>query len=143
MAEYSTSIDIEAPPEIVFAHLVTVEGMLAWMGQCAELDPVPGGRFAVDINGAAIRGSFLEVDPPHRVVVSWGEGGNEDFPPGSSCVEFTLTPTGSATRLDLTHRGLPDARTAEYAKGWQHFALRLQAMAAGSEIGSYQGRAKV
>jgi hypothetical protein len=26
MTEYSTSIDIEAPPEVVFAHLVTAEG---------------------------------------------------------------------------------------------------------------------
>lgn len=43
MAEFSTSIDIVAPPEVVFAHLVTVEGMLAWIGQHAELQPVPRG----------------------------------------------------------------------------------------------------
>lgn len=29
MAEFTTSIDIEAPPEIVFDHLVTEEGLLA------------------------------------------------------------------------------------------------------------------
>src|SRR5262249_51597237 len=40
MAEYATSIDIDAPPDVVFSHLVTVEGMLAWMGQHARLEPV-------------------------------------------------------------------------------------------------------
>ncbi|PZS01122.1 MAG: ATPase, partial [Chloroflexi bacterium] len=46
MTEYSASIDIEAPPGVVFAHLVTADGMVAWMGQHAELNPTPGGRFA-------------------------------------------------------------------------------------------------
>jgi uncharacterized protein YndB with AHSA1/START domain len=41
MAEFSTSIDIDAPPEVVFAHLVTPERMVTWMGQRAELDLPP------------------------------------------------------------------------------------------------------
>jgi hypothetical protein len=31
MPEFSTSIDIEAPPEVVFAHLVTAERILQQM----------------------------------------------------------------------------------------------------------------
>ncbi len=72
MPDFVTSIDIEAPPEIVFAHLVTPDGMLAWIGQRVELDPTPGGVFSVDIDGNPIRGEYLEVDPPRVVVVSWG-----------------------------------------------------------------------
>jgi uncharacterized protein YndB with AHSA1/START domain len=64
--DFTTSIDIDAPPDIVFAHLTTTEGMLAWMGQHAELDATPGGVFAVDIEGNPVRGEFLEVDPPTR-----------------------------------------------------------------------------
>ena len=48
MAEYRTSIDIDASPERVFDFLVTDAGMTSWMGQWASLDPVPGGQFAVD-----------------------------------------------------------------------------------------------
>ena len=33
----------------MFAHLVTPERMVTWMGQHAELNPVPWGSFAVDI----------------------------------------------------------------------------------------------
>ena len=36
----------------------------------ASLDSVAGGELSVDINGSPIRGVYLEVDPPHRVVVS-------------------------------------------------------------------------
>ncbi|TMD01236.1 MAG: SRPBCC domain-containing protein, partial [Chloroflexi bacterium] len=106
MADFSTSIDIEAPPEVVFEHLVTAERMVSWMGQHAELQPIPRGEFAVDINGYLIRGEYLEVDPPRRVVVSWGMAGAVDLPPGSSRVEFVLRPTPSGTNLSLRHTGL-------------------------------------
>ena len=51
MADFSTSIDIEAPPDVVFAHLVTPERMVSWMGEHADLEPVPGGGFAVEPAG--------------------------------------------------------------------------------------------
>ncbi len=135
MAEFSTSIDIEAPPEVVFAHLTSGERMVAWMGERAELDPVPGGRFAVDINGVPFRGEYLEVDPPHRVVVSWGIAGSADFPPGESRVEFTLTPTPAGTALSLVHIGLPDTAARRHAAGWANYLGRLQLAASGSDPG--------
>ncbi len=126
MADFSTSIDIDAPAEVVYEHLVTVEGLLAWMGQHAELHAVPGGEFSVDIDGAAIRGRYLELERPRRVVVSWGMAGTDDFPPGSSRVEFTLTPHGGGTRVDLHHTGLPDGRRDGYSRGWLRFVAQLQ-----------------
>ncbi len=41
MAEFRDSIEIEAPPQAVFEYLTTNEGMTAWMGQYADLDPTP------------------------------------------------------------------------------------------------------
>ncbi len=98
MAEHRTTIDIDAPPEVVFPFLVTDAGMTAWLGQWAALEPLPGGSFAVDIAGYPARGSFLVVDPPRRVMVSWGFAGNEDLPPGASTVSFKLTAIASGTR---------------------------------------------
>jgi uncharacterized protein YndB with AHSA1/START domain len=123
--EFATSIDIEASPEIVFEHLVTREGMLAWIGQHAELDATPGGVFAVDIGGNPIRGEYVEVDPPKVVVVTWGVLGNDLLPAGSSRVEFRLTPIATGTRLDLTHTGLPDVEVPKHAEGWEYFVPRL------------------
>jgi uncharacterized protein YndB with AHSA1/START domain len=127
--EFSTSIDIDAPPEIVFEHLTTPAGMVAWMGQHAELRPEPGGRFSVDIDGAAVRGEYLEVQAPTRVVVSWGMAGSEDLPPGSSRVEFTLTATANGTHLELRHTGLPDARVDGHTRGWARFLTALRDVA--------------
>jgi uncharacterized protein YndB with AHSA1/START domain len=135
MADFTTSIDIAAPREVVFAHLVTPERMVSWLGRPAELHPVPGGTFAVDVNGTLVRGEYLVVDPPHRVVVSWGMVGLADLPPGASHVEFTLTSTGDGTRLDLVHKGLPDSRLPGHSSGWANYLGRLAAAAAGRDPG--------
>lgn len=135
MAEYATSIEIEASPEEVFQYLVTPDGMTAWMGQRANLDPIPDGAFSVDIAGSPIRGRYLEVDRPHRVVVSWGVAGSADFPPGASVVSFTLTPTAHGTRVDLLHSALPDIVVAGHADGWVHFLPRLLIVAEGGVAG--------
>jgi len=125
MPDVTATVDIEAPPEIVFDHLVTPKGMLAWMGDHAELDARPGGQFAVNIEGTPVRGEYLEVDPPRLVVVSWGVLGNELLPAGSSRVEFRLTPIAIGTRVDLTHIGLPDVEQPKHAAGWAHFLPQL------------------
>ncbi|MGO4102469.1 SRPBCC domain-containing protein [Leifsonia sp. YAF41] len=131
MAEHASSIEIPASPEVVFEYLVTAEGLTLWMGEHAVLDARAGGVFEVDIAGSPIRGTFLEVDRPHRVVVSWGVAGSEDLPPGASQVSFTLIPTDSGTRVDLLHSGLPDLRVAGHIEGWAHFLPRLSIVCRG------------
>jgi uncharacterized protein YndB with AHSA1/START domain len=134
MAEHRSSIDIEAPPEQVFEFLVTDAGMTAWMGQWASLDPVLGGQFAVDIAGYPVRGTFLELDPPRRVTVSWGFAGNEALPPGASTVSFDLTPISTGTRVVLVHTDLPEIDVPGHAAGWAHFLPRLQRVVAGEQL---------
>jgi uncharacterized protein YndB with AHSA1/START domain len=135
MADYTTSIEIEAEPSAVFDYLVTEAGMTAWMGRHATLDPRAGGGFAVDIAGYAIRGEYLEVERPHRVVVSWGVAGSPDLPAGASTVAFTLAPTAKGTRLELVHSQLPDSELDGHADGWMHFLLRLRIAATGGDAG--------
>jgi uncharacterized protein YndB with AHSA1/START domain len=135
MAEFTTSIDIEAPPDIVFAHLIDPARMVAWMGERADLEPVPGGTFAVDVQGTPFRGQYLEVDPPHRVVLSWGLAGSDDFPPGTSRVEFTLTRIPSGTNLSLLHTHLPEPYAVTHGAGWNHNLARLRLTSAGIDPG--------
>lgn len=136
MAEYATSIEIDAPPGTVFDYLTTEAGITAWMGQHAELDPHTGGGFAVDIAGYAIRGRYLHVERPTRVVVSWGVSGSDSLPAGASTVEFTLTATERGTRVDLVHSGLPESELEGHADGWGHFLPRLRIAALGGDPGS-------
>jgi uncharacterized protein YndB with AHSA1/START domain len=124
-AEYATEIDIEAPVEAVFEHLVDPRAMVRWMGQHATLDPTPGGMFAVDLDGVPVRGEYRAVEPPTRVVVSWGVAGNAELPPGATEVEFLLAATQAGTRLRVIHRRLPPSQVDIHRTGWTHFLDRL------------------
>ena len=95
LSQFSHSIDIAAPPRVVFTFLTTEEGMTAWMGQFAELDPRQGGRFAVDISGYPVRGQYLHVEPFSRVVVSWGFAGSDDPRPSASPWRTASSPIAS------------------------------------------------
>ena len=86
-------VRIAARPETVFPYFVDPARITRWMGRTAELDPRPGGRFRIDYNGEDIAsGEYLEVDPPRRVVFTWGwEAPGDPLPPGGSTVAMELT----------------------------------------------------
>jgi uncharacterized protein YndB with AHSA1/START domain len=99
------------------------------MGDYALLDAVPGGVFHLDINGVPVRGRYLELDPPHRLLISWGHAGSDRLPPESSTVEITLTARPDGTRVTIEHRDLPPEEADKHAVGWPHFLVRLAAAA--------------
>ena len=135
LSTYETEIDIEAPPDVVFRHLTDGALMVTWMGQHAVLEPEARGRFEVDCNGVPLRGQFVAVEPPTRVVFTWGVAGNDDLPPGSTQVECTLEPTDTGTRLRLVHSKLPESEASKHDEGWSHFLPRLATAAAGGDPG--------
>jgi uncharacterized protein YndB with AHSA1/START domain len=122
---------IEAPPEVVFAYLTDSRRFVKWMGVGAELDARPGGRYRIDVDGEHIvSGEYQEVDPPRRLVMSWGWEGHPTVPPGSTTVEITLTPEKGATVLRLRHLGLPDeGERRSHTEGWKLYASQLAAAA--------------
>ena len=120
---------IAAPPEIVFPYFTDPARMTDWMGVAALLDPRPGGTFRVEPNGRdVVVGEYVEVEPPHRVVFTWGLDGAA---PGSTRVEVTLEPDGDGTRLTLLHHGLAGPLRDAHAEGWAHYLGRLAPVAAG------------
>jgi uncharacterized protein YndB with AHSA1/START domain len=132
-----SEIRISAPPETVFDFFVDPTKMARWMGSRVEVDPRPGGAYALDINAQArARGAYLEVVPPSRVVFTFGWEADQAVPPGSSTVEVTLTPDGDGTHVRLVHRGLtvPEMRE-QHRHGWQHYLARLGIAAAGGDPG--------
>ena len=82
------------------------------------------------------RGEFVEIDPPRRVVFTWGWEGMDAVPPGSSTVEVTFEPDGDATILRLVHRGLPSAEEVQqHSHGWDMYLGRLVVAGAGGDPG--------
>ena len=69
--------------------------------------------------GFVARGEYVEVDPPKRVVFTFGWEGRDDIPPGTTTVEVELRADGSDTILHLRHSGLRDQPSCEiHAYGW-------------------------
>ncbi|MCU1615683.1 MAG: hypothetical protein JWO98_3223 [Frankiales bacterium] len=120
---------IKAPPEVVFPYFTDPALIVTWIGQRAELDPQPDGVFFLDMGEVAASGTYVTVQPPYRVVFTWGIPGNDELPPGGSTVEVVLTPDGDDTMVVLTHRGLPTTTIDTHRAGWEHQLGRLRVAA--------------
>lgn len=129
----SYELTINAPPATVFDLLTEAEGLLQWIAVEAEVEAQPGGRISwTHENGRKVEGRFLAVEPPRRIVFTYGWQDHPTVGPGSTVVEVDLAPVDSeATHLTLVHRELPAADREDHAVGWRHF-LGLLADVAGA-----------
>lgn len=128
---------IHAPAETVFALLTDPAQYARWMGTSATLEPAPGGTYRSEIrDGLVAAGEFVAVDPPHRLVFTWGWEGHPVVPPGSSTVEVVLTEDAGTTTVTLTHRGLPGTDEVDnHRDGWVLYLGRLAVVATGGDPG--------
>jgi len=139
---HRTEIFIEAIREHVFGYFTDPAMLSTWLGKGARLDPRPGGEFRFEVaDGEWCVGEYVEIDPPRRVVFTWGwENETMNVPPGSSVVEVDLAAEGAGTRLSLIHRDLPDDDSLMlHADGWSRYLSRLDRVARGLEPGPDPG----
>jgi uncharacterized protein YndB with AHSA1/START domain len=126
----TVSVHIAAPPAEVFPYLVDSALIVKWIGDWADLHPESGGIFAVDINNVPVRGRFVVVEPPNRVVFTWGVAGSDALPAGSTTVEIVLTADGEHTLVELIHRDLPADELPKHRSGWTAYLAQLGVQAA-------------
>lgn len=136
---------VSGSPEEVFEYFTDPEKYRRWQGSGADLDPRPGGLYQVtmapDIH---IRGRYVTIDRPRRLVVTWGferstfdlPRGLGQVPPGSSTVEFRFRADGDGTIIHVRHTDLPteEARGA-HEFGWEKYLSRLGTVTQGHDAG--------
>jgi uncharacterized protein YndB with AHSA1/START domain len=138
-------LEIDASPETLWEFFTDADKLTRWFGSAATLEPRPGGEYRVDvIDGHVASGQFVELEPPRRLVHTFGweaEGdGPNPVPPGSSTIEVELIPSGSGTKLRFEHRDLPNEEAAQmHGAGWDHYFSRLTVAAAGGDPGADRG----
>jgi uncharacterized protein YndB with AHSA1/START domain len=141
MAEPAVVVErlIKAQPETVFTFFTDPVRWLQWQGVEATLDPRPGGAFRINVHGGGdgwASGHFVELDPPRRLVFTWGwEMPGNPVPAGSSTVTVDLLPDPAGTLVRLTHTGLPATAAGRHSEGWEHYLPRLVIAAEGGEPG--------
>jgi uncharacterized protein YndB with AHSA1/START domain len=131
-------LTIDAQPETVWNLLAEPQEQSSWWGTALAFDARPGGPFRVEvIPGQIASGEFVEVDPPRRLVYTFGwEGDDNPVAPGASTVVIELAEEGDGTRLVFGHTGLPtEEQQASHGHGWDNYLARLAVVAAGGDPG--------
>ena len=94
--------------------------------------PRPGDAFRLDLDGTVIAGRYIEVDPPHCLVIGWDRQ-TDEAAPTPALIEITLTPTGDGTNVKVQLSGLNAEDAAFYRQLWARHLDRIAAVLAGAE----------
>ena len=95
--------------------------------------PRVGETFHLDLDGTAIAGRYIEVDPPHRMLLRWDRQGTDTATPTPTFIEITLTPTGDGTNVKVEFSGLSAEDAAFYPQLWARHLDRIASALAGAE----------
>lgn len=88
-----------------------------------QADVRVGGDYVVEMGPHVVRGTYLEVEPPYRLVFSWKWDGTDDEP---TRVEVELSEVGDGTLMSLSHTGFTSAEdAANHRLGWEPELGRL------------------
>ena len=131
-------IKVNARPETVFAYLTDQDKLRRWMSIGGAWDATVGKSYRIQMTKEDVAaGTFVEVQAPNRLVVTWGwEDPDSVNKPGSTTLEFTLRQDGAGTIVKLVHRGFADEASADrHAHGWEHYLNRLAIAGAGGDPG--------
>jgi uncharacterized protein YndB with AHSA1/START domain len=94
--------------------------------------PRPGDAFHLELDGTVIAGRYIEVDPPHRLVIAWERQGTDNAMPTPALIEITLTPKGDGTTLRVQFSGLSAEDVAFYGQLWARQLERIAAVFSGT-----------
>ncbi|WP_245433321.1 SRPBCC domain-containing protein [Mesorhizobium sp. WSM3866] len=124
------TVTIAVPPERVFRAITAEDQIPLWWGADNmyrttkhTADVRPGGAWRSEGKGADgqdfhVAGEYLEVEPPHRLVMTWKAPWDGD---NLTTVTYTLEAVENGTRLTLRHDGFGSRRDScrDHGSGWE------------------------
>jgi uncharacterized protein YndB with AHSA1/START domain len=126
--------ELPHPPEKLWRALTQPHLIEEWLMK-NDFSPVVGHRFNLRGEwGGVLDCEVLEVEPNKMLSYTWNFAHADAAYNLRSVVVFTLTPTGTGTRLRMEQSGFrPDQRQAFGGAnaGWQQFFAKLDQVLAG------------
>ncbi|MBG6059002.1 uncharacterized protein (TIGR03086 family) [Cryobacterium sp. MP_M5] len=133
---FDMTVFLPLDPDAAFRLITEPERLRRWKTVAARVDLRVGGEYRWTIvPGHSAAGTFTEIEPGKRVVLTWGWEGSPDLPPGASTVSITLDAVDGGTTVRLVHDGLTAEQAESHAQGWQHFLGRLVTLGAEGDVG--------
>jgi uncharacterized protein YndB with AHSA1/START domain len=132
---------IAAPPAQVFALWTEPNGIAAWWGPegfdvpSHAVDVRPGGHWnstlrAPDGAVQTVSGIYRFIEPPHRLVFTWGWDDDDGMRGDETEVTVTFAPAPSGTHLALLHAGFESAESRDrHQNGWTSSLARFARLA--------------
>lgn len=105
----------------VFRYFTDSKRFADWWGEGSTIEGKPGGAMSIRFpNGILASGKILEIQPPERIVFSYGFDSGKPIAPDGSRVTITLDEVPGGTQVTLYHE-LSDATVRdEFIQGWRY-----------------------
>ena len=122
------SIEIHAPPSVVWRWLSTPEALRQWFHPGLEIDLRVGGRYSFHDPDSddRVNGTVLELIPEGSLILSWMEEGAGGHP---ARLVVALAPTAAGTRVTVTYdrfAGIGKPNWADTVEAYERGADRHQ-----------------
>ncbi len=138
MPELLHQIDIESPPEKVYAGLATRKGLCGWWTADTTAEERVGGsaRFGFDKGSVVFRMTIEELTPPRRVV--WSCHGDHEEWNGTQLI-WEIAPKGKGSVLRFRHANWRENSNflAMCNSTWGELMYRLKAYVEGKNPGPH------
>jgi len=133
LGEIRKTVDIEAPPEIVFEALIDEKKLVQWMPKEAKFDAHIGGNYEFKFHWAdrdldtVLRGRVLELESSKKLSYTWDAEASDHSPRISrAVVTWILDPLPDGkTRVTLIHSGIAKQFSKDAEMGWNYFLANL------------------
>lgn len=128
-----------AKRERVFRAWTNPEELKRWWGPAgfvtpaAEIDLRVGGQYCITMqapsgNRFRLSGTYVEVAPPERLVMTWSWNGTMEDDGHESLVTLEFHAKGDGTEVRVHHERLPAGAIANHEAGWNGSIDRLEAL---------------
>ncbi|HUI24355.1 MAG TPA: SRPBCC domain-containing protein [Nitrososphaerales archaeon] len=138
-AEIRKSIEIEAPPDVVYRALTDEKELVQWMPTEAKMDLRVGGAIRFKFHWEArnvdteVEGTIEELVPGIKLSYTWAAVMRSDRDPSrmesapAALVTWILDELpGGRTKVTLVQKGFDERFRHDGESGWEHFLGTLR-----------------